>query len=91
MTVVQCSASAGHDRASGFRGAAPIGRKFLWALRPPHFFCISILQGFPCYAYVEGGWFKTRNGLTELAETMLFKLQCYFNTTLTKRMGSHVI
>ena len=69
----------GHDRASGFRGAAAIGRKFLWGLRPPQDFCIRILRGFPaCYAYVDGSWFQTRNGLTELAETMLLKLQCYW-------------
>ena len=48
--------------------------------------CIRILRGFPaCCAYVDGGWFKARNGLTEVAKTMLLKLQCYFNTTLTKR------
>ncbi len=46
--------------------------------RPPLNFCIRILRGCPArYAYVDGGWLKTRNGLTELAETMLLKLQCY--------------
>ncbi len=70
---------SGHDRASGFRGAAPIGRKFLWGLRPPQKLCICILRRFPaCSAYVDGGWFKTRNGLTERAETILLKLQCYW-------------
>ncbi len=40
---------------------------------------IRILRGFPaCYAYVDGGWFKARNGLTERAEPMLLKLQCYW-------------
>ena len=38
-----------------------------------------ILREFPtCYAYVDGSWFKTRNGLTERAEPMLLKLQCYW-------------
>ncbi len=54
----------GHDRASGFRGAA-IARS-----------CFCILRGFPaCSVYVDGGWFKTRSGLTERAETILLKLQ----------------
>ncbi len=38
-----------------------------------------------CYACVDGGWFKTRNGLTERAETMLLKLQCYWLKNLVRR------
>ncbi len=62
-----------------FAGPPPSDGKILWGLRPPQTFRIRILRGFPaCYAYVDGGWFKTRNGLTEGAEPMLLKLQCYW-------------
>ncbi len=83
---------AGHDRASEFRGAAPIGRRFLWGLRPPQKFCVRILRGFPaCYAYVDGGWFKTRNGLTELAKTMTVEVAMLLQHDFDKKMCSHVV
>ncbi len=55
-------------------------RQGLWISRGrPHRTEICILREFPaCSAYVDGGWFKTRSGLTERAETILLKLQYYW-------------
>ncbi len=34
-------------------------------------------EGFPaCSAYIDGGWFKTRSGLTERAETIFVEQDC---------------
>ncbi len=54
-------------------------RQGLWISRGrPHQTVFAFCGGFlHALRTLMGAWFKTRNGLTERAETILFELQCY--------------
>jgi len=79
--LLKCEAphSQGTTGPLDFAGPPPSDGNFCGGYAPHKNSEFVFCGGFPhAMRSLMGGWFKTRNGLTERAEPMLLKLQCYW-------------